>query len=116
MGKLVSAKIFTCMYIYLYIWIVCNCMYVIVIITEEQVNKEERVGKVMEGVGSIALLPSGSLSGHFVHLPNSVCYGLHGTGTCLIVFVDVMLFYLLVFVDTIGYVVWFCFVSARLWN
>ncbi|KAK1352378.1 Tubulin glycylase [Heracleum sosnowskyi] len=45
----------------------------------EEVEKEERVGKVMEGVGSIALLPSGSISGHFVHLPNSVCYGFYGT-------------------------------------
>lgn len=37
-------------------------------------------GKVMEGVASIALLPSGSISGHFIQLPNSVCYGLYGTG------------------------------------
>ncbi|CAA0820273.1 Unknown protein [Striga hermonthica] len=34
--------------------------------------------KVMEGVASLALLPSGSISGHFVQLPHSVCYGLHG--------------------------------------
>ncbi|KAI3794016.1 hypothetical protein L1987_36641 [Smallanthus sonchifolius] len=36
-------------------------------------------GLRMEGVASIALLPNGSISGHFVHLPNSVCYGIHGT-------------------------------------
>ncbi|CAL5369836.1 unnamed protein product [Camellia sinensis] len=36
-------------------------------------------GAVMEGVASIALLPCGSISGHFIQLPHSVCYGLHGT-------------------------------------
>ncbi|XP_074286589.1 uncharacterized protein LOC141611846 isoform X2 [Silene latifolia] len=35
--------------------------------------------KKMEGVASIALLPCGSISGHFIHLPHSTCYGLHGT-------------------------------------
>ncbi|CAN6470104.1 unnamed protein product [Victoria cruziana] len=35
--------------------------------------------KVMEGIASIALLPCGSMSGHFIHLPHSVCYALHGT-------------------------------------
>lgn len=34
----------------------------------------------MEGVASIALLPCGSVSGHFIQLPHSICYGLHGTG------------------------------------
>jgi hypothetical protein len=34
----------------------------------------------MEGVASIALLPCGSISGHFIQLPHSICYGLHGTG------------------------------------
>ncbi|XP_010258157.1 PREDICTED: uncharacterized protein LOC104598007 isoform X2 [Nelumbo nucifera] len=33
----------------------------------------------MNGIASIALLPSGSISGHFIHLPHSICYGLHGT-------------------------------------
>ncbi|XP_022144427.1 uncharacterized protein LOC111014113 isoform X2 [Momordica charantia] len=33
----------------------------------------------MEGVASIALLPCGSVSGHFIQLPHSICYGLHGT-------------------------------------
>ncbi|KAF7803046.1 uncharacterized protein G2W53_042157 [Senna tora] len=33
----------------------------------------------MEGVASIALLPCGSISGHFIHLPHSLCYGLHGS-------------------------------------
>ncbi|KAL1291573.1 uncharacterized protein LOC107622823 isoform X2 [Arachis ipaensis] len=33
----------------------------------------------MEGMASIALLPSGSLSGHFIQLPHSICYGLHGS-------------------------------------
>lgn len=41
---------------------------------------EEEEGLKMEGMASIALLPDGSISGHFVHLPNSVCYGIHGTG------------------------------------
>ncbi|XP_058081096.1 uncharacterized protein LOC131229220 [Magnolia sinica] len=32
----------------------------------------------MEGIASIALLPSGSISGHFIQLPHSICYALHG--------------------------------------
>ncbi|KAF3592705.1 hypothetical protein DY000_02025542 [Brassica cretica] len=45
---------------------------------------EEREGEIekkeeWEGVASIALLPCGSISGHFIHTPLSVCYGLHGT-------------------------------------
>lgn len=44
----------------------------------ERVKEEE----VKEGVASIALLPNGSISGHFIQLPHSICYGLHGTGTC----------------------------------
>ncbi|KAJ4963348.1 hypothetical protein NE237_023287 [Protea cynaroides] len=35
--------------------------------------------KVMNGIASIALLPCGSISGHFIQVPDSVCYGLHGT-------------------------------------
>ncbi|XP_010258158.1 PREDICTED: uncharacterized protein LOC104598007 isoform X3 [Nelumbo nucifera] len=41
----------------------------------DEVNSEG----VMNGIASIALLPSGSISGHFIHLPHSICYGLHGT-------------------------------------
>ncbi|XP_073005640.1 uncharacterized protein [Typha latifolia] len=33
----------------------------------------------MEGIASIGLLPCGTISGHFIRLPDSVCYGLHGT-------------------------------------
>ncbi|XP_042435996.1 uncharacterized protein LOC122021892 isoform X1 [Zingiber officinale] len=33
----------------------------------------------LEGIASIALLPCGSISGHFITLPHSVCYGLQGT-------------------------------------
>ncbi|KAG4969708.1 hypothetical protein JHK85_036129 [Glycine max] len=36
---------------------------------------------MMEGVASIALLPCGSISGHFIQLPHSICYGLCGTGS-----------------------------------
>ncbi|XP_010528384.1 PREDICTED: uncharacterized protein LOC104805498 isoform X2 [Tarenaya hassleriana] len=32
-----------------------------------------------EGIASIALLPCGSITGHFIQLPQSICYGLHGT-------------------------------------
>ncbi|CAL5185947.1 unnamed protein product [Lathyrus oleraceus] len=42
-------------------------------------EEEERKMIRMEGVASIALLPSGSISGHFIHLPQNTCYGLHGT-------------------------------------
>ncbi|KAL0692523.1 hypothetical protein Bca4012_059703 [Brassica carinata] len=43
-------------------------------------KKEEGSGEVKEGVASIALLPCGSISGHFIQMPLSICYGLHGTG------------------------------------
>ncbi|XP_002988475.2 uncharacterized protein LOC9637113 [Selaginella moellendorffii] len=33
----------------------------------------------IQGIASIALLPSGSISGHFVHPPSSSCLGLYGT-------------------------------------
>jgi hypothetical protein len=46
-------------------------------------SKGEGKGEEMEGIASIALLPSGSISGHFIRLPDSTCYGLHGTGTLL---------------------------------
>ncbi|OAY60257.1 uncharacterized protein LOC110630415 [Manihot esculenta] len=46
----------------------------------EQVESNgEKVEEVKEGVASIALLPCGSISGHFIQLPQSICYGLHGT-------------------------------------
>lgn len=48
---------------------------------EVESSKSEKVEVVKEGVASIALLPSGSISGHFIQLPHSICYGLHGTGT-----------------------------------
>ncbi|XP_052196886.1 uncharacterized protein LOC127804141 isoform X2 [Diospyros lotus] len=49
---------------------------------DKEESRRRRIGKegdVREGVASIALLPSGSISGHFVQLPHSVCFGLHGT-------------------------------------
>ncbi|ONI19099.1 hypothetical protein PRUPE_3G258600 [Prunus persica] len=48
---------------------------------EEVKSKGGNFGDVMEGVASIALLPSGAISGHFIHLQNSIsiCYGLFGT-------------------------------------
>ncbi|KAK8278020.1 hypothetical protein V6Z11_D09G011700 [Gossypium hirsutum] len=42
-------------------------------------GKDEEPKDVKEGVASIALLPNGSLSGHFIQLPQSICYGLQGT-------------------------------------
>nr|XP_027187602.1 uncharacterized protein LOC101503129 isoform X2 [Cicer arietinum] len=44
----------------------------------DQIEEEEKK-KIMEGVASIALLPNGSISGHFIHLPHSTCYGLHAS-------------------------------------
>ncbi|KAI4346644.1 hypothetical protein L6164_007524 [Bauhinia variegata] len=46
---------------------------------EEQGFRREKMEELMEGVASIALLPNGSISGHFIQLPHSICYGLHGT-------------------------------------
>ncbi|KNA15109.1 hypothetical protein SOVF_101100 isoform B [Spinacia oleracea] len=45
---------------------------------EEGDSKKSKM-KEMEGIASIALLPCGSISGHFIRLPHSTCYGLHGT-------------------------------------
>lgn len=45
---------------------------------EVEVEDDERLK--MEGMASLALLPDGSISGHFVRLPHSVCFGIHGTG------------------------------------
>jgi hypothetical protein len=42
-------------------------------------EEEGETGEKMEGVASIALLPSGAISGHFIRFPDSVCYGLQGT-------------------------------------
>ncbi|KAF2598552.1 hypothetical protein F2Q68_00011835 [Brassica cretica] len=50
--------------------------------TEGKIVKNEEgegEGEVKEGVASIVLLPCGSISGHFIHMPLSICYGLHGT-------------------------------------
>ncbi|CAN1235757.1 hypothetical protein LINPERPRIM_LOCUS4603 [Linum perenne] len=44
---------------------------------EEEVKEEEE--EVKRGVASMALLPCGSISGHFIQIPDSICYGLHGT-------------------------------------
>ena len=41
--------------------------------------EEGDAGETLEGVASIALLPSGAISGHFIRLPDSICYGLQGT-------------------------------------
>ncbi|BFG26590.1 hypothetical protein CerSpe_128640 [Prunus speciosa] len=48
---------------------------------EEVKSKGGNFGDVMEGVASIALLPSGAISGHFIHRQSSIsiCYGLFGT-------------------------------------
>ncbi|KAG4958702.1 hypothetical protein AAZX31_13G044200 [Glycine max] len=45
----------------------------------EEGKVEEMMMMMMEGVASIALLPCGSISGHFIQLPHSICYGLCGT-------------------------------------
>ena len=57
--------------------------------------EEGDTGEKMEGVASIALLPSGAISGHFIRLPDSACYGLQGTRTHLSSFTLVLLVYLL---------------------
>lgn len=49
-------------------------------VEERERLEGEEVKEVKEGVASIALLPSGSISGHFIQLPHSICYGLQGTG------------------------------------
>ncbi|XP_047312158.1 uncharacterized protein LOC124915481 [Impatiens glandulifera] len=46
---------------------------------EEDQTMPEHTGPVLEGIASLALLPCGSISGHFISLPDSICYGIHGT-------------------------------------
>lgn len=57
-----------------------------VCVADEACEEESKVGEVMEGVASIALLPCGSISGHFIQVIDStnICYGLHGTGTSFV--------------------------------
>ncbi|RVW30433.1 hypothetical protein CK203_088837 [Vitis vinifera] len=44
-------------------------------------RRRRKKGRGGEGRSSIiALLPCGSLSGHFIQLPHAICFGLHGTG------------------------------------
>ncbi|XP_012084783.1 uncharacterized protein LOC105644129 isoform X2 [Jatropha curcas] len=47
--------------------------------SKEAESHSEKMEEVKAGVASIALLPYGSISGHFIQLPQSICYGLHGT-------------------------------------
>ncbi|CAL0299058.1 unnamed protein product [Lupinus luteus] len=44
----------------------------------EEREDGKMIEEEMEGVASIALLPCGSISGHFIQLPNSICFGIHG--------------------------------------
>ncbi|KAF3776690.1 hypothetical protein EJ110_NYTH47635 [Nymphaea thermarum] len=48
-------------------------------------------GRMKEGIASIALLPCGSISGHFIQLPHSVCYALHGAVMQFLVLVNFLL-------------------------
>jgi len=50
---------------------------------EEQQHDEEDKEELLQGIASIALFPSGSLSGHFLHTASSTCLGLFGTGAWL---------------------------------
>lgn len=79
--------IFSCVFFFLIFkstFCILNLLYILVAekgeIEGSRVEGEQQRGKVMEGVASIALLPDGSISGHFIELPHSVCYGLQGTG------------------------------------
>lgn len=60
-------------------------------IIEEGDSKKSIKMKEMEGIASIALLPCGSISGHFIRLSHSTCYGLHGTGMCVSLSSDLLL-------------------------
>lgn len=48
---------------------------------EQQHDEEDKEAKdeILQGIASIALFPSGSLSGHFLHTASSTCLGLFGT-------------------------------------
>lgn len=49
---------------------------------EPEKEDEDKEEECLQGIASIALFPSGSLSGHFLHIASSTCLGLFGTGAC----------------------------------
>lgn len=46
---------------------------------EERQEEDNDNEEILQGIASIALFPSGSLSGHFLHTASSTCLGLFGT-------------------------------------
>jgi hypothetical protein len=47
---------------------------------EEQEEEKKKRRRNLEGIAVLAWLPSGSVSGHFIHPASSTCLGLFGTG------------------------------------
>jgi len=47
---------------------------------EEQEQEKKKRRRDLEGIAILAWLPSGSVSGHFIHPASSTCLGLFGTG------------------------------------
>jgi hypothetical protein len=47
---------------------------------EDDEDEDEVKEENLEGIASLAFLPSGSMSGHFLHPASSTCLGLFGTG------------------------------------
>jgi hypothetical protein len=47
---------------------------------EEQEQEKKKRRRDLEGIAVLAWLPSGSVSGHFIHPASSTCLGLFGTG------------------------------------
>jgi hypothetical protein len=46
---------------------------------EEQEQEKKKRRRDLEGIAVLAWLPSGSVSGHFIHPASSTCLGLFGT-------------------------------------
>lgn len=59
---------------------------------------------MVEGVASIALLPCGSISGHFIQLPHSICYGLHGTGITICVCPCLFSLFMIIMLSLVSFV------------
>jgi hypothetical protein len=47
---------------------------------QEQEQEKKKRRRDLEGIAVLAWLPSGSVSGHFIHPASSTCLGLFGTG------------------------------------
>ena len=65
-------------------------------------GKEEEEGGELEGIASLALLPSGSVSGHFLHPASATCLGLFGTGGSFVFSISFAGFWVFTYIDLLN--------------